>query len=445
MKYENWSLGYFLLKGYVKFAHRLVHKKIIVTGRDNVPRNKPLVIAPNHQNALNDPLAVLCNLPLQPVWLARADIFKNRFTRPILKFFKIMPVYRIRDGKENLGKNDQTFADSIKVLKNNFALALFPEGAHNFRRQMIPHKKAVPRIVFMAGEQTQFDLDIQVLPVGIYYSHYWKFDRTLIVNIGEPIAVKNYKDLYYKSEHEATLKLKDHLYESILPLVVNIFSEKFYEEFELIRSIYGPQHLSKKGEEPSILNQFVTDQELVARLDELEKTHPKEMEEVCAAVADYFGNLEKLKLRDWLIDPKQDSVGKFLLNLLLLILGLPLFIFGFIVNILPFSFLDQTVRGKVKNKVFWATFFYVGGIILFPMVYLAELAIFSAFFTLTWQRILFLISLPFTGKIAFRWYILFRKTLGRWRLLRIKWGRRAVFNSLFAQKENIMETLGKLI
>jgi 1-acyl-sn-glycerol-3-phosphate acyltransferase len=185
MKYEKWSLGYWFLKQYVKFADWLIHKKTVITGKEKIPPNKPIVFAPNHQNALSDPMAVLLNTRFQPVWLARADIFgKSKVVDAILKFLKIMPVYRLRDGKENLDKNEQTFANSIKVLEHNFALALFPEAAHSSKRQMLVHKKAVPRIVFMAEEKTNNQLDIQIVPTGIYYSHYWKFNRTVIVNFG---------------------------------------------------------------------------------------------------------------------------------------------------------------------------------------------------------------------------------------------------------------------
>jgi 1-acyl-sn-glycerol-3-phosphate acyltransferase len=58
MKYEEWSLGYWFLKQYVRFASWLIHKKTLVVGKENIPKDKPLIFAPNHQNALSDPMAV---------------------------------------------------------------------------------------------------------------------------------------------------------------------------------------------------------------------------------------------------------------------------------------------------------------------------------------------------------------------------------------------------
>ena len=144
------------LKQYVIFADWLIHKKIIVTGKEKIPDNKPIVFAPNHQNALSDPLAILLHTRFQPVWLARADIFKSKFASahsPVHENDAGLSSSR-RKGKSC--KKRQTFSNSIKVLENNFALALFPEAAHSGKRQMLRHKKAVPRIVFMAEEKTEF-------------------------------------------------------------------------------------------------------------------------------------------------------------------------------------------------------------------------------------------------------------------------------------------------
>ena len=107
---KNWSLGYQLLRYYVRFALWLSHKRIVVIGRKQIPHGKPIIFAANHQNALMDSLSIVCTNPSQSVWLARADIFKSKLARPILRFLKMTPVYRMRDGKDSLSNNEQVFA-----------------------------------------------------------------------------------------------------------------------------------------------------------------------------------------------------------------------------------------------------------------------------------------------------------------------------------------------
>lgn len=445
MSYEKWSLGYAVLKKYVQFADWLIYKKIIITGIEKIPAQKPIVFAPNHQNALSDPLAILLNTKFQPVWLARADIFKNKTAAAILKFLKIMPVYRMRDGKENLAKNDETFASSVKVLENHFALGLFPEAAHSGKRQMLVHKKAVPRIVFMAEEKAGHNLDIQIIPTGIFYSHYWKFNRTLIVNFGDPIPANKYIDQAKTNENAATLALRQRILDEMQSLVLEIKSTKNYDDFETIREIYGPHFLNRQNQKYSTLNLFHSDQKLVKKLDALEENHPEETEKLVQDVNNYATKIKKLKIRNWLIENPNLNLLKIGLNKLILILGLPIFLFGLIFNAIPFFAIDRITRKKIKDKGFWSTFFLVLGIIVFPIFYLIEFLAVSWLIPGIWLKLVFLVSMPIAGKVAFLWYILFRKTVGRGRLMLLKLFNKKEYSNLFKEKDLLFRKLDELL
>lgn len=444
MKYEKWSLGYFFLKKYVCFADWFIHDKIITVGKENIPKNKPILFAPNHQNALSDPLAILLHTHFQPVWLARADIFKPGFVSFLLRFMKIMPVYRIRDGKDQLSKNDKTFSDSIKVLRNNSPLALFPEAAHSRKRQMISHKKAVPRIVFMAEEKTEDNLDIHIVPAGIYYSNYWKFNRSVIVNFGKPVKVNDFLDEYKENQNAATMALRNAIYNAIDPLIINIRSEKNYKNFELIREIYGKAFLKKSGKKYNLVNLFKSDQNLVKQLDKLEAENPEETEKLCREAVMFQKEVKKKKLRSWLVEKHENNFLKLTLNKLILLLGLPIFLFGFIFNAIPFFTVDTIVRKKVKDFSFWSSFSLVLGVIVFPIMYLLELWAVSAFLPGPWIKLIFLFSLPIAGKLAFLWYIIFLKTIGRARVCIMKLFNSKAWQKLKQQQEDLWLHLEKL-
>jgi 1-acyl-sn-glycerol-3-phosphate acyltransferase len=445
MSYEKWSLGYAILKKYVQFADWLIYKRKILTGTEKIPANKPIVFAPNHQNALSDPLAILLNTKFQPVWLARADIFNNKTAAAILKFLKIMPVYRMRDGKENLAKNDETFASSVKVLENHFALGLFPEAAHSGKRQMLVHKKAVPRIVFMAEEKAGHNLDIQIIPTGIFYSHYWKFNRTLIVNFGNPIPANKYIEQAKTNENAATLALRQRILDEMQSLVLEIKSAKYYDDFETIREIYGPHFLNRQNQKNSTLNLFHSDQKLVKKLDVLEENYPEETEKLVQDVNNYVAKIKKLKIRNWLIENPNLNLLNIGLNKLILILGLPIFLFGFIFNAIPFVTIDAITRKKIKDKGFWSTFFLVLGIIVFPNFYLIEFFAVSWLIPGFWLKLVFLVAMPLAGKVAFLWYILFRKTVGRVRLLLLKLFNKEEYANLFNEKDLLFRKLDELL
>lgn len=445
MSYEKWSWGYWILKKYVQFADWLIYNKVIINGLENIPKNKPIIFSPNHQNALSDPMAILLNTKFQPVWLARADIFKNKTAAAILKFLKIMPVYRMRDGKENLAKNDEIFMGSVRVLENHFALGLFPEAAHSGKRQMLAHKKAVPRIVFMAEQKAKNNLDIQIIPTGIFYSHYWKFNRNLIVNFGKPIRANDFLDEFERSESAANLSLRQRILDEMQPLVLEIKSTRFYDDFEAIREIYGKHFLNRQNKKYSVLNLFYSDQKLVKQLDALEVETPGVIENIVDSVKNYDSKIKKLKIRSRLLEKSDLNWLKIGFNILILLLGLPIFLFGFIFNAAPFFIIDTITRKKIKDKGFWSTFFLSLGIILFPIFYLLEFFAVSWLIPGVWLKLAFLLAMPFAGKIAFRWYILFRKTVGRIRLLMLKVFYRNEYNLLAKEKELLFGKLDEVV
>jgi len=445
MKYEKWSLGYWFLKSYVRFVDWIIHKKVVVVGLEKIPKQKPILFAPNHQNALSDPLAILLHSKFQPVWLARADIFKNKFVAAILKFLKIMPVYRMRDGKDNLLKNDETFEASIRVLEHNFSLALFPEAAHSGKRQMLDHKKAIPRIVFLAEEKSKQNLDIQVIPVGIYYSNYWKFNRYVIVNYGTPIEVNNFVDEFKINENNAVQQLRQRIYDEIDALIINIKSQLHYKGFENIRELYGRQFLNRQHKSFSLINLFQSDRKLVKELDALEVENPNEAAHIVEMAGAYLSKITKLKLRSWLVFNPENNFLKLILNSLILLVSSPVFAIGFILNAAPYFFVDFLLKKKVKDNSFRSSFSLGLGLFVFPIFYLIEMALLVPVLPGFWAKIGFLAATPILGKIAFNLYILGRKTVGRFRLFMLEIKNKKAYHHLIAERDELFSKLDKLI
>ncbi|MDD5346615.1 MAG: 1-acyl-sn-glycerol-3-phosphate acyltransferase, partial [Proteiniphilum sp.] len=77
----RYDFRYSIAKFYFNSALRLNFSKIVFTGRsENVSKQRPVIFAPNHRNALLDALLVVMATynRKQVVFLARADIFKQK-------------------------------------------------------------------------------------------------------------------------------------------------------------------------------------------------------------------------------------------------------------------------------------------------------------------------------------------------------------------------------
>lgn len=400
---SNWSAGYEAIRTYVRFGFWLSHKRVVVTGRPKIPKGKPIIFAANHQNALMDPLAISCTNSLQSLWLARADIFKSKAARSFLKYIKMLPVYRIRDGKDNLSNNEQIFGQVIKLLEDKQSVALFPEAAHSGKRQMLPHRKAIPRIALDAEAKNNFELGLQIVPVGINYSHYWQFSRTLIVHYGDPIDVDRYKNSWTENPQKEMLSLRDEIHDRIIPLTIQINSHTFYQEYEDIRQLAGEAYSKTKHfSKDKTLNRFYTDQELIARIEILENTQPEQFEKIIDETKKYFSKLKELEFTD----DQVSKAGKarwpqLFAQIVASVIVLPVVILGFVFNAIPFFIPRGIFLKKVKDTAFLSTFNFVAGLVLFPVFYLIGA---SLIFVLTGSLAISFISffmMPFAGKLSY--------------------------------------------
>ena len=421
------SKGYEALRNYVRFAFWLTHKRIVVNGRENIPMDKPLIFAANHQNALMDPLALSCTNSLQTLWLARADIFKSKASRPFLRLCKMIPIYRIRDGKENLSNNEEIFNQVTQVLEDRGSIALFPEAAHSGKRQMLPHKKAIPRIALESEEKNNFQLGLLILPVGIYYDHYSDFNRTLIVNYGKPIEVDSYRFRYAENPQNAMLLLRDDIQKNLSPLTMQINSIDFYQDYEDIRTVAGKEYAKKKYAGKCSMNQiFMAEQELILKLEQLEVSHPDKFEIIKQNTRNYLTALKKSDVtNEQFVVALNSTFLKLMLRTFISIISIPVFAFGFLFSVLPYFLPRKIFAGKVKDPAFLSTFIFASGLILFPLCYLLESGILwvaTGSFSIAACSLL---AMPFVGKIAFN-LLQFYQNLGQ--SLKLKYILSAQFN-----------------
>jgi len=401
---KNQSRGYNALRVYVRFAFWLTHKRIVVVGLDNIPKGKPVIFAANHQNALMDPLALVLTNPLQTLWLTRADIFKSKFTRPILKFLKMIPIYRIRDGKDSLSNNEEIFKQVTHVLEAKQSIALFPEAAHSGKRQMLSHKKAIPRIALEAEEKNNFKLDLQLVPTGIFYDHYWKFNRTLIVQYGEPLDIDEYKVLYKENSQNTMLTLRDDIHKNLLPLVMQINSEKFYKDYENFRMVLGEEYVKHSfPSKEKVLQLFRAEQELIRRIEQLEIEKPAVFKELIDRTQPYVVLINSAGYTDRQVVKAQNfSFMKLLFGAAGAIITLPVMMYGVLFNFIPFLIPRVFLTRKIKDPAFRSSFNFATGLLLFPVCYLIESSMVGWLTGSFIAALSVLITMPLAGKYAYQ-------------------------------------------
>ena len=209
-KLTDFNLFYTLCFPVVQFATLCHYRRIVIKGKDNIPDDEKYILAPCHQNALMDPLVVLYMENKPVVFLARADIFKKPLARLLLTWLRISPVYRIRDGRDQLSNNEAIFNTARQVVEEGMPLCLMAEGTHNDKHQLLPLVKGMFRIAG-ATQMELGDSPLYIVPVGLDYDDYERPYSSVMVNVGKPIDVRNFMDDFESKEPVALNRMRDAL------------------------------------------------------------------------------------------------------------------------------------------------------------------------------------------------------------------------------------------
>ena len=172
----------------LKLALRVYFRHIEVSGLENVPEDSPLIFVLNHQNALVDPVFPLCLAPRRVSFLAKAPLFRMPVIGYFVRALDSLPAYRRQDEGEDVSRNLETFAAARKLLARGGTIGIFPEGVSHDEPRLKALKTGAARIALGAVSSGEA-LDLQIVPVGLYYTEKTMFRSSALVHFGEPLPV----------------------------------------------------------------------------------------------------------------------------------------------------------------------------------------------------------------------------------------------------------------
>jgi len=436
---EKYSVFYAVLKIIASLWHNYIHyKKIIVIGKENLKGDFPKIIAPNHQNALMDALAIISTTKSQQVYLARADIFKNKIIASILYFLKILPVYRIRDGYENLKNNSDIFIKTIDVLKSDKHLVILPEGNHAGYRRLRQLKKGIFRIALQTEEAEDFEMGIKIIPVGLDFSDYHRFRSVLTIIYGKPIEVSEFRQMYEENPQTAYNRFKDKLSDELKKYMVHIESYDDYEALDELREIVNGRY-STDEHEPKVRR----DKELISSMESLQDEHPGLYRTICNRSLAIKNLAEKLNVAYYHLNR---SKPRFILHLLAvagLVALLPLFVAGWILNYI-FYRIPKLPLKNIKDKMFHGSIRYVISLLL-GLIFLPVYAVIAFIFIPAWWLALIavLLIIP-AGIFAWNYTLMWQKLFERIRVRKYINRKNKEYGLLTAEYSALLDDISKI-
>lgn len=395
---------------FVYSLHNLFYREFYVINRPEKRRERPSIITPNHQNALMDALAVLFAKKEPLVFLARSDIFKQKFVAAILYFLKILPIYRIRDGFDSLKNNQETFDHTVRILSSKRGLVILPEGSHYGAKTLRPLKKGFARIAFMTEINGAEKVDLQIVPTAIDYTAYDTFFTRLTVFFGEPFPLKPYMEEYKSAPQKALNNITKQLSDSLKKHIIHIESEAHYHACLLASAIYAEQKYS--GNTPEIQEKrFVTQRLVTQRLNEAKQNDAETFQQITGTAESLRKNIGNLPCEIVGKKPVWFALPGLLVTIMLLPIALPGTIIYGIFWYWPVWFVNR----KIQDVQFRTSFRYV----LYIIQYFSLLTVILIYLLLAYPLksalIIFFMTIV-SGILSLKLWRLFY-----WMFLKTKW------------------------
>ena len=377
---------------------------------DQVPPRGPVLLCMNHPNNLIDSLLVAAVLTRKVHYLATAALFRNRLMARFLTACGAIAVYRRQDDPDKMDRNADTFAACARTLRDGGLIGIYPEGTTHSEARVQRIKTGAARIAleWEARRLTEPGEPLALIPVGLTFEARKSFRGRVRVAFGAPIAVTPYLAAYREDGVTAVDALTTAIQWGMQAEVLHIEGvdradlvhavEELYRS-ELARELEEERGLSPRQIDPLRLSQAIADAVLY-----FEAREPARVEGLWQQVQRYRAMLAAYQVRDQAVRARQARrpAGARLRRSGAVSLGLPVFVYGSVVNALPYVVPRWLARRIARKETDYATTRLLASIVALPLFWGIEIWIIWRLGGATWA-VLFAASLPLSGLLAYRY------------------------------------------
>lgn len=154
--------------------------KRTVIGRENIPKDEPILYIANHRSYFDVPVAYV-SLPTLTGFMAKKEIRRIPFLRTWMHLLQCLFLDR-----DDIRQGMKTILQAIEQVKAGYSIFISPEGTRNQGQEMLPFKEGS----FKVAEKT----GCAIIPVAlsntddIFENHVpWVRSTKVIIEFGKPI------------------------------------------------------------------------------------------------------------------------------------------------------------------------------------------------------------------------------------------------------------------
>ncbi len=310
-----------------------------------VPSTGPVLLLPNHPNALLDPAVIWATAARDIRFLAKSTLFDGAFA-PILNGAGAIPVYRRLDQGVDASRNVETFVAVQQALASGDAVCLFPEGVSHSTGRLVPLRTGAAR---MAIGAEQAGIRVTVIAVGLNFDRKTRFRSRVTVLYGRPFSVSD-----LAGETDGVRLATDRIAEQMRRLLVEADPGGDAAMVARVERLYS----AAKGRPRSPEERVARQQAIAQGIERLRAADPVRFEETALRLRRYDQRLRRFGLRDrhldWDVSPTAAAAFAMREGIVALLL-LPIAAVGFALFWAPYHLTGLLARQATSERDVAAT------------------------------------------------------------------------------------------
>lgn len=400
------ALTYWVANATLGMAVRLYFHRVEIRHRDRLPARGPLLIASNHPAAFTDVLILGTHLPRRIHFLAMSGIFRPWIRGFGLRLAGALPVYRREDDPQQTFRNNTTFQACHEILDRDGAVLIFPEGTSETDRRLARMKTGAARLALAQEERPGQQGRLALLPIGLHFEDRTRFQSEVILSVGKPIDLTEFRMYAASDPREAVVWLTAALQAALEELILHIPEPEVTSLVHDLDRLYLDE-LKARGDPRHEL-------ELARRVSEcvehFRRTDPERVYRVWRRVEVYGRKLKALRLDDAALRDLERHPRRMFASALRVALGaiglIPA-LAGGLIHFLPYRASALLANRIAPQPILVAASRIAAGVVILPLTYGAFALLLRAGARWSPQRIALALAMAVVlgifGLLYFRW------------------------------------------
>ena len=443
---------YASLRLVARFWIWFLFREVAVREARRVPPAGPVLLCVNHPNNLIDSLLVGAVLPRKVHYLANASLFRNPILARLLARAGAIAVHRRQDNADRADRNAETFAASRRALEAGRVLAIYPEGTTHAETRVQRIKTGAARIALdyeaaraAAGRPEPLP-PLVLLPVGLSFEARKSFRGRVLVAFGEPIPLGPYAAQAREEPVAAVQGLTDAIQGAMQAQVVHVDRIGGAEVVRAVEDLYRDELVrqlrAERGLPPEAIDVFRLSRAIVEAVAHFKIRDPDRVTGIWQRIQHYRALLAEWHVRDQAVGARlrAGEPQHRLRSSGAAVVGLPIFLYGTVVNGLPYLIPRWLARTFARQETDYATIRLLSSVVAFPVCWGFETWLVWRVAGSGWA-IAFAATLPVSGLLAYHYLRGLDRLRARTRFAVLALTRRQAASRLLVERREILAAL----